>query len=124
MNFDVCLVMVSPPDQWGYCNLGVESGYTFQAIRSAKTVIAQVNKNMPFAYGDTHVHISQLDAIVEMDMPLMESPSAPVGDVEMAIGRYCASLIEDGSTLQVSAPFPMPCWHLSKITNILASTRR
>ena len=49
LNFDVCLVMVSPPDQWGYCNLGVESGYTFQAMRSAKTVIAQVNSNMPFA---------------------------------------------------------------------------
>ena len=101
LNFDVCLVMVSPPDQWGYCNLGVESGYTFQAMRSAKTVIAQVNSNMPFAYGDTHIHVSQLDAIVEMDMPLMESQPAKVGDVEMAIGEYCASLIEDGSTLQL-----------------------
>ncbi len=101
LNFDVCMVMVSPPDRWGYCNLGVESGYTFQAIRSAKIVIAQVNKHMPFAYGDTHVHVDGLDAIVEMDMPLMELQPPPVGEVEMAIGKHCASLIEDGSTLQL-----------------------
>ncbi|MDO4869302.1 MAG: acetyl-CoA hydrolase/transferase C-terminal domain-containing protein [Bacillota bacterium] len=101
LNFDVCLVMMSPPDQWGYCNLGVESGYTFQAIRSAKIVIAQINENVPFAYGDTHIHISQLDAVVEMNAPLAESKPAPIGDVEKQIGEYCASLIEDESTLQL-----------------------
>ena len=101
LNFDVCLVQLSPPDQWGYCNLGVESGYTFQAIRSAKIVIAQINKNVPFAYGDTHIHVSQLDAIVEIDEPLAEQQPPTVGEVETAIGKYCASLIEDGSTLQL-----------------------
>ena len=101
LNFDVCLVQLSPPDQWGYCNLGVESGYTFQAIRSAKIVIAQINKNVPFSYGDTHIHVSQLSAIVEIDEPLAEQQPPAVGEVETAIGKYCASLIEDGSTLQL-----------------------
>ncbi len=101
LNFDVCMVQLSPPDQWGYCNLGVESGYTFQAIRSAKLVIAQINRNVPFAYGDTHIHVSQLDAIVEIDEPLMEQQPPVVGPVEEAIGKHCASLIEDGSTLQL-----------------------
>ncbi len=101
LNFDVCMVMLSPPDERGYCNLGVESGYTYQAIKSAKTVIAQINENVPVAYGDTFVHVSELDKIVEMNMPLFEQAPPKIGEVEKAIGKYCASLIEDGSTLQL-----------------------
>ena len=101
LNFDVCMVMMSPPDERGYCNLGVESGYTYQAIKSAKTVIAQINSNVPRAFGDTFIHVSEVDAFVEMDMPLAEMQPPQIGEVERAIGRHCATLIEDGATLQL-----------------------
>ena len=101
LNFDVCMVMLSPPNEKGYCNLGVESGYTYQAIKSAKTVIAQINSNLPSTYGDTCIHVDEIDAFVEADTPLFESAPAKIGEVETAIGKHCATLIEDGATLQL-----------------------
>lgn len=101
LNYDVCMVMMSPPDERGYCNIGVESGYTFQAIKSAKTVIAQINRNVPTVFGDTFIHVNDIDAFVEADMPLNEQAPSKIGEVETAIARNCASLIEDGATLQL-----------------------
>ena len=71
------------------------------ATQVAKVVIAQVNRNLPRTYGDSHIHVSKIDYLVEADTPLPTMESGPVGDVEAAIGRNCASLIEDGSTLQL-----------------------
>jgi len=101
LNYDVCMVMVSPPDENGMCCMGVESGYTFQAVKSAKIVLAQINKEVPRVGGDTCFHVSEFDAICEADMPLFESAPAQIGEVEAAIGQYCADLIEDGATLQL-----------------------
>ena len=101
LNYDVCMVQVSEPDENGYVSMGVESGYTFQAVKSAKTVLAQVNKNVPRTFGDTSFHVSEIDRFVECDMPLVESAPPVIGEVEQKIGKYCASLIEDGATLQL-----------------------
>ncbi|MDD4200352.1 MAG: acetyl-CoA hydrolase/transferase C-terminal domain-containing protein [Eubacteriales bacterium] len=101
LNYDVCMVTVSPPNKAGYCSLGVESGYTYQAVKSATIVLAQVNNYMPETFGDTFFHVSEIDKFVEMDMPLVESQPSVIGDVEKAIGKHCASLIEDGATLQL-----------------------
>lgn len=101
LDYDVCMVQVSPPNEQGYVNMGVESGYTYQAVKSAKTVIAQVNRNVPETFGETHFHVSEIDRFVEMDEPLIESASPVITDVERAIGKHCASLIDDGSTLQL-----------------------
>jgi 4-hydroxybutyrate CoA-transferase len=98
---DVALVQVSPPDHNGYCSLGVSVDYTKCAIETAKTVIAQVNKQMPRTLGDSFVHVSQLDYCVEVDVPLIELKPPAIGDVEKAIGENCASLIKDGDTLQL-----------------------
>ena len=98
---DVCLAMVSTPDEHGYCSLGVASDYSIQAIKSAKTVIAQINDQMPVVYGETFVHISEFDAIVEASAPIPEMKIPEIGETELAIGRHCASLVEDGSTLQL-----------------------
>jgi acyl-CoA hydrolase len=98
---DVALVQVSPPDKRGYCSLGVSVDVARAAVDSAKVVIAQVNRHMPRVHGDGFVHIDQLDWLVEHDKPLPESPPAPVGDEERAIGRHAAALIEDGATLQM-----------------------
>ena len=98
---DVMMVMVSPPDDHGYCSVGVSADYTMQGIQSAKMVLAEVNSEMPVIYGDTFVHVSEFDKIVETSYPLAEIPLPKIGPVEEAIGKNCASLIEDGSTLQL-----------------------
>jgi len=98
---DVALIQVSPPDQHGYCSFGVSVDYTKPAAEAAKLVIAEVNDQMPRTMGDSFIHVSQLDYIVETSRPIIELPPPKIGDVEKAIGENCASLIEDGSTLQL-----------------------
>jgi len=96
----VALIHVSPPDQHGYCSLGLAVDYAKAAAETAGLVLAQVNPQMPRLLGDSFVHVSRFDAIVEVDAPVIELPSPDVGAVETAIGRHCASLIKDGDTLQ------------------------
>lgn len=98
---DVAMVQVSPPDQRGYCSLGVSVDVARAAVDSAKVVIAQVNRHMPRVHGDGFVHIDELDWLVEHDAPLPESPPNPPSDEEQAIGHHAAELIEDGATLQM-----------------------
>ncbi len=98
---DVCLAMVSSPDEHGYCSLGVASDYSTEAIRSAKLVIAQVNDQVPVVYGNTFVHVDDLDVIVEHSAPVPEMKIPVITETELAIGRNCALLVEDGSTLQL-----------------------
>ena len=98
---DVALIQVSPMDEHGYCSFGVSSDYTKPAAEEAKMVIAQVNKEMPHTMGDNFIHISDIDFVVEHDAPLIELPNPKIGDIEREIGRHCASLINDGDTLQL-----------------------
>ncbi|CAF3904150.1 unnamed protein product, partial [Rotaria sordida] len=69
---DVALIQVSPPDKHGYCSLGIAVEVTGVAVRNAKKIFAQINRNMPRVHGDTFVHINQIDAYVEYDEPLIE----------------------------------------------------
>ncbi|MGB9662230.1 MAG: acetyl-CoA hydrolase/transferase family protein [Moorellaceae bacterium] len=98
---DVALIHVSPPDKHGFCSLGISVDYTKPAAECARIVIAQVNRYMPRTLGDSFMHISQFDYIVEADVPLIEQARAQISEVEERIGRYVAELIEDGSTLQL-----------------------
>ena len=98
---DVAIVQLSTPDEEGYCSFGVSSDYTKPAAHAARMVIAEVNDRMPHVGGDNHIHVSELDYIVETSNPLFEIPLPKIGETEQAIGRYCAELIEDGSTLQL-----------------------
>ncbi len=98
---DVAMVQVSKPDDHGYCSLGVSCDYTKAAVETAKWVIAEVNDQMPTLYGETFVHVSELDDIIETSNPIIELNPPKIGDVEKAIGENCASLVEDGSTLQL-----------------------
>ena len=98
---DVALIQVSPMDEHGYFSFGVSSDYTKPAAESAKIVIAQVNKEMPRTLGDNFIHVSDIDYLVECDRPIIELQPPKIGDIEREIGRYCASLIEDGDTLQL-----------------------
>lgn len=97
---DVAIVSLSEPNNQGYCTMGVSCSYQRTAMRAAKIVIAEINKQMPRMFGETSVHISELDYIVEADEALPIIPNSSIGDAERQIGEYCASLIEDGSTIQ------------------------
>jgi len=98
---DVAIIQVSTPDKHGYCSFGVSVDYTKTAAKCAKVVIAQVNNKMPRTMGDSFIHVSEIDYIVEVSQPIIELKLPKIGDIEKAIGEYCASLIEDGSTLQL-----------------------
>lgn len=98
---DVTLLNVSPPNKDGYCSYGVSADLAFSAAECSKTIIAQVNRQMPFSYGDPLIHINDITACVEVDDPLVEVPTAVPNDKEMKIGRYISELIPDGATLQI-----------------------
>ncbi len=101
LKIDVLLAMVTPPDEHGYCSLGTSVDYTLQAVKSARTVIVQVNDQFPRTYGESFVHISEFDHIVEASHPIVELQPPKIGEIEEAIGRNCATLVSDGSTLQL-----------------------
>jgi len=98
---NVALVTVSPPDKHGYCSLGTSVDISLAAMRAAKIVIAQVNRHMPRTLGDGIIHINDIDFIVEQDAPLPENHIPPSTEEINIIGRHIASIIEDGSTLQM-----------------------
>lgn len=98
---DVALVTVSPPDEHGFCSLGISIDYTLKAAKSAKTIIAQVNNNMPRTHGDSFLRVEEIAYFVPVDEPLIEIPRPEITEAEKAIGAYIADLIEDGSTLQL-----------------------
>lgn len=98
---DVAIVQVSPPDQHGYCSLGTSVDAAWSAVRNAKTVIAQVNPNMPRTLGDSPIHYSKFDAMVWHETELPEVNYGGKGnEITQKIGENVAELIEDGSTLQ------------------------
>ena len=101
MPVDVALIQVTPPDEHGYCSLGVSVDYTKPAAEAAKTVIAQVNDRMPRTMGESFIHVTEIDCFVEHSAPIIELGAPKIGDVERAIGENCASLISDGDTLQL-----------------------
>ncbi|SNS25440.1 4-hydroxybutyrate CoA-transferase [Anaerovirgula multivorans] len=101
LSVDVVLIQVSKPDEHGFCSYGISCDYTKSAAESAKLVIAQVNKNMPRTLGECFIHIDDMDYIVESDDELIELKPPMIGEIESKIGKYCASLIEDGATLQL-----------------------
>jgi acyl-CoA hydrolase len=98
---DVALIHVSRPDRHGYCSLGVSIDVTRAAVHTARHVIAQVNPNMPRTHGEGLIHVSKIDAMVDVDDPLTETPRHELTDVEIRIGQHIASIVEDGATLQM-----------------------
>tara|TARA_R110002051_G_scaffold7699_2_gene34173 strand:+ start:5199 stop:6491 length:1293 start_codon:yes stop_codon:yes gene_type:complete len=98
---DVAFIQVSPPDQHGYCSLGTSVDITLPAVETAKTVIAQINPNVPRTHGDGIIHIKDIDHTVYSDNPLSISGSTVISGIEAQIGSNVADLIEDGATLQM-----------------------
>ena len=101
MAADVVMAMASPMDSHGYFSISLGADYTMAAIQKARTVVLEVNPNVPYALGHCHVHISQVTALVESTDPVLEVGLPKIGPVQEAIGKYVADMIDDGSTLQI-----------------------
>jgi acyl-CoA hydrolase len=102
LSVDVALVQVSPPDDHGYCSLGVSVDIARSAVNTAEHVIAVVNPNVPRTHGDGLIHSSRFDSMVKCDDPLYEVKySDKVGPIELKIGEHIAGLIDDRSCLQM-----------------------
>lgn len=101
VKLDVAIIQVSPPDVHGMCTLGPSVDVSISAVKTAKVVIAQVNKQMPRTFGDSLIHISKIHSYIEVDEPIhcVEVKSSTA--CEMQIGQNVASLIENGATLQL-----------------------
>src|SRR5690606_26491739 len=113
---DVAFIQVSPPDKHGYCSLGVSVDVTLPAVETAKTIIAQVNPNVPRTHGDGIIHVSRIAAAFEVNEPIHGHELAAPTEIEKKIGYHVANLIEDGATLQMGIG-GIPNVVLSNLTN-------
>src|ERR1039458_8844387 len=100
MPIDVALIEVSPPDSHGYCSFGVGVDTSLTAAKCAKYVVAQINDQMPRTYGDSFIHVTNLDAMVDSSRPLCPMKAPHITDLHTAIARNVAGLIDDGAVLQ------------------------
>lgn len=98
---DTLVATVSPMDDEGYFSLGTNADYALPVAQQARRVILEVNPQMPRVFGDCRIHLSQVTALVENDVPLLEAGKAAQQPQDIAIGRIIAGLVEDGSTLQM-----------------------
>ncbi|VDM40786.1 unnamed protein product [Toxocara canis] len=101
---DVALITVSPIDEHGYCTLGVSADCSVSAVRAAQKIIAMVNESMPRTFGDTIIHCSHIDTLVNARQPIHSKNVSELTttETEQKIGRLIAeNLVDDGATLQI-----------------------
>ncbi len=91
----------TPPDDRGYMSLSLSLVVEKELIQAADLVVLEINENLPWTLGDTHIHLSEVDFVVENHVPLFELPATLPSETEQKIGEYIAELIEDGATLQL-----------------------
>ncbi|WP_324720105.1 acetyl-CoA hydrolase/transferase family protein [Salinimicrobium sp. HB62] len=113
---DVAFIQVSPPDEHGYCSLGVSVDITLPAVQTAKKVVAQINPRVPRTHGDGIIHVSQITAAIEVDCPIHSPRANAPSELEQKVGEYVAGLVEDGATLQMGIG-GIPNVVLSKLMN-------
>lgn len=101
IRLDLALIMVSPPDEHGYCSLGPTVELTPAACSAAHTVVAQINPLLPRTCGQTHLPRTRLAHVWEAAAELPELPPSSVDAAHERLGRYVAQLIDDGDTLRI-----------------------
>ncbi|MBN1481794.1 GNAT family N-acetyltransferase [candidate division KSB1 bacterium] len=97
---DVALITVTPPDANGLCSLGVSVDIIKSAVANSHYVIAQVNSKMPRTYGDSFLHVNNIDMLVPLDEPIVEIPERETDETLKRIGQNIGMLVEDGSTIE------------------------
>ncbi|HMF31557.1 MAG TPA: GNAT family N-acetyltransferase [Candidatus Lokiarchaeia archaeon] len=101
MHLDCALIQVSPPDKYGFCSYGVNVDVTKPIAESAERIIAEINPKMPRTLGDSFIHMDDIDAFILSDNDIIEFSYEDPDETERKIASYVASLIEDGSTIQM-----------------------
>ncbi len=102
IGLDVALIQVSPPDKYGFCSLGISVDITYAGLKCADLVIAQINPNMPRTFGDSLIHVDDIDYFVYKEEPLVESiPQKKNKEIIERIAFYINQLVHDGATLQI-----------------------
>ncbi len=96
---DVAFIQISPPNDTGYCSLGLGVDVARRAMKHADLVVGEINEDIPFTLGDTFVHIDEFDMLVEAEVPPFYFPRYPVEPVFDKIAENAASVIEDGSCI-------------------------
>jgi 4-hydroxybutyrate CoA-transferase len=100
MPIDVALLELSPPDSHGFCSFGVGVDTSLTAAKCARYVVAQINDQMPRTYGDSFIHVSDIDVVVESSRPLCTARKHDTSDMHSAIAKNVATLIDDGCVIQ------------------------
>ena len=98
---DVAMITVTPPDAHGFCSLGSSVDVSVAALETAKFIIAEINPQAPRSLGDGIIHISEIDALVEVDNPITVVAPHEISEEEFKIGKLIAEMVEDGATLQM-----------------------
>lgn len=102
IGIDVALIQVSPPDKFGYCSLGISVDITRSGMENAKMVIAQINPKMPRTWGDSIVHVNDIDFLVDHEEPVVTSLWPDKDNrISQRIGHFVSQLVDDGDTLQI-----------------------
>ncbi len=101
IKLDAVIIQTSPPDEHGFVSMGIENVASKAAAENAAITIAQVNGKMPRALGDSFIHVSKIDKIVEHTQELPNLEARPSTNVEKKIAEHIMPLIEDRSTLQM-----------------------
>lgn len=91
----------SPMDKRGFFSLSLGLTYEKMMVEGVDLVVLEVNENLPWTLGDTQVHLSEIDYLVENTVPLIQLPGVEPGREEKMIGEYIAEMIADGSTIQL-----------------------
>ncbi|MDI9481438.1 MAG: hypothetical protein QM229_11595, partial [Bacillota bacterium] len=120
IGIDVAVITTSPPDKRGYMNLGISIDAADEVIKNAGIVIAEVNPNLPITYGDTLIHIDQVDHVFLSEEPMIERVRTPYDSLQDRIGWHVSNLIQDGSTvvMHVGRIFDAIAQHLKTKKNL------
>lgn len=112
---DVAITTVSPMDAHGYFSFAANNDYISTAARIANKTIVEVNPNLPRVFGDSMIHISEIDAVIEHDVPLFEMPMRAASPEEETIGEIIAAMVPNGACLQmgIGALPNVVCGHLT-----------
>ena len=103
---DVAFIQITPPNDAGYCSLGLAVDVAREVMDKATLVVGEVNERMPFTYGDTFVSIEQFDLLVRSDRDPITYEPAPVTDVMKKVAANVATVIRDGDCINY-APGPL-----------------
>lgn len=101
VELDTFMATVAPMDINGYCSLGTNNDFALEAARGAKRLLIEVNQNMPKVFGRSGIHISEVSAVVENHVPLIEGGASDPSPEGRAIGELVAPMVPDGATVQI-----------------------